>query len=107
MAFIRNKLIEEAVVVLGQLELPETLAQCYCLTNPRLFDDPIVLVSEGFERLTGCECDCVLRPALARSIWRLIAENAQTRLPSLSDAIAGCSQAQPQAVFPRDAFARR
>ncbi|KAM0745668.1 hypothetical protein T439DRAFT_295082, partial [Meredithblackwellia eburnea MCA 4105] len=36
----------------------------FCLTNPRLRDHPIVLVSKGFERLTGyeskfiCGCNC-------------------------------------------------
>lgn len=29
------------------------LGDCYCLTNPRLRENPIILVSPGFERVTG------------------------------------------------------
>lgn len=58
--FIRYKLIEEASVRLGQVGLDHTgLADAFCLTNPRLRDHPIVLVSPGFERLTGCGCKFV------------------------------------------------
>ncbi|ORY91586.1 hypothetical protein BCR35DRAFT_70972 [Leucosporidium creatinivorum] len=52
--FIRHKLIEEASVRLGQVGLSGTgLGDAFCLTNPRLRDHPITLVSPGFERLTG------------------------------------------------------
>ncbi|GAA5855995.1 hypothetical protein JCM8547_002930 [Rhodosporidiobolus lusitaniae] len=36
------------------------LADCYCLTNPRLRDNPIVLASEGFSQLTGYPLDAIV-----------------------------------------------
>ncbi|SCV70872.1 BQ2448_3634 [Microbotryum intermedium] len=54
-SFIKYKLVEECHVRLGQTEsLPGTgLGDAFCLTNPRLRDHPITLLSPGFERLTG------------------------------------------------------
>lgn len=54
--FIRNQIIESTKVKLGESIDPndlDGLGNCYCLTNPRLRENPIVLVSEGFESITG------------------------------------------------------
>ncbi|GAA97696.1 uncharacterized protein L969DRAFT_55472 [Mixia osmundae IAM 14324] len=57
-AFVKAKLVQEAHVQLGKLRLDAEgnssgLGDCWCLTNPRLKDHPIVLASPGFEDLTG------------------------------------------------------
>ncbi|KAK4701056.1 cysteine-dependent adenosine diphosphate thiazole synthase, partial [Phenoliferia sp. Uapishka_3] len=55
--YIRHKLVETASVRLGKFNLSESeregLGDCFCLTNPRLPDHPIVLASAGFEAVTG------------------------------------------------------
>ncbi|KAI5479927.1 hypothetical protein MNV49_002217 [Pseudohyphozyma bogoriensis] len=61
-AYMLQKLVESAVARLGNVRLNpvgvdakerDGLADCYCLTNPRLRDHPIILASEGFVELTG------------------------------------------------------
>lgn len=55
--FMRYKIIQECTVQLGKHNLPdleqEGLGDCFCLTNPRLPDHPIVLVTDGFVGVTG------------------------------------------------------
>ncbi|TDL16881.1 hypothetical protein BD410DRAFT_590344 [Rickenella mellea] len=55
--FVKHKLIQETQVMLGKHNLStdeqEGLGDCFCLTNPRLPDHPIVLVSDGFVGVTG------------------------------------------------------
>ncbi|WAQ91901.1 hypothetical protein PtA15_15A294 [Puccinia triticina] len=62
--FIKQNLVSTVVVKLGKFNLNETdrdgLGDCFCLTNPRLRDHPIVLVSEGFTKVTGYERDAIV-----------------------------------------------
>ncbi|KAF7971769.1 hypothetical protein HWV62_19947 [Athelia sp. TMB] len=55
--FVKHKIIQEMQVKLGKHNLSaedqEGLGDCFCLTDPRLPDHPIVLVSEGFIGVTG------------------------------------------------------
>ncbi|UZJ57617.1 hypothetical protein CBS101457_006937 [Exobasidium rhododendri] len=55
--FVRAQLIEHNKVRLGSFRDYENtasgLGDCYCLTNPRLPENPIILVSPGFEKVTG------------------------------------------------------
>ncbi|KAJ7471103.1 hypothetical protein FB451DRAFT_1135399 [Mycena latifolia] len=56
--FVKHKLIQEAHVTLGTANLAaaegrEGLGDAFVLTNPRLPDHPIVLVSDGFVDVTG------------------------------------------------------
>lgn len=58
--FIKARLIEYNKVKLGSFNNDDDddnqqtgLGDCYCLTNPRLRENPIVLVSPGFEKVTG------------------------------------------------------
>ncbi|KAL8292443.1 hypothetical protein RQP46_001055 [Phenoliferia psychrophenolica] len=55
--YIRHKLVDTASVRLGKFNLSDSdragLGDCFCLTNPRLPDHPIVLASAGFEAVTG------------------------------------------------------
>ncbi|PWN42464.1 hypothetical protein IE81DRAFT_124085 [Ceraceosorus guamensis] len=54
-SFVKAQLIEHNKVKLGRFDNNERtgLGDCYCLTNPRLRENPIVLVSPGFTDLTG------------------------------------------------------
>ncbi|KAL8276723.1 hypothetical protein RQP46_010902 [Phenoliferia psychrophenolica] len=78
-SFVKHKLIEHALVRLGQVGLtPEErlgLGSAFCLTNPRLRDHPIVLVSTGFERLTGSS-------TFAHSSCRMLAGPATSKQTS-------------------------
>lgn len=62
--YIQYKLTENASVRLGQIGLTESeksgLGEAFCLTNPRLRDHPIVLVSRGFEILTGYRAKAIV-----------------------------------------------
>ncbi|KAJ7816536.1 hypothetical protein B0H14DRAFT_2374578 [Mycena olivaceomarginata] len=55
--FIKHKIIQEMHVTLGKANLAsqesEGLGDTFVLTNPRLPDHPIVLVSDGFVDVTG------------------------------------------------------
>ncbi|MCO5552886.1 hypothetical protein L7F22_006405 [Adiantum nelumboides] len=58
--FVKAKLVEHNKVRLGTLmddsaggTSASGLGDCFCLTNPRLRENPIVLVSPGFTALTG------------------------------------------------------
>ncbi|KAF9513070.1 hypothetical protein BS47DRAFT_1485914 [Hydnum rufescens UP504] len=53
--FVKTKLMQQAHIKLGKHSLtnPDGLGDCFCLTNPRLRDHPIVLVSDGFNAVTG------------------------------------------------------
>ncbi|KAJ7909065.1 hypothetical protein B0H13DRAFT_646451 [Mycena leptocephala] len=55
--FVKHKIIQEAHVMLGKANLTaqesEGLGDTFVLTNPRLPDHPIVLVSDGFVDVTG------------------------------------------------------
>ncbi|KAG0150047.1 hypothetical protein CROQUDRAFT_652713 [Cronartium quercuum f. sp. fusiforme G11] len=55
--FIKQQIVSQAQVRLGKFNLRDEdrngLGDCFCLTNPRMRDHPIVLVSEGFTRVTG------------------------------------------------------
>ncbi|KAJ6543557.1 hypothetical protein DFH09DRAFT_1282396 [Mycena vulgaris] len=55
--FVKHKIIQEAHVTLGKANLTsqesEGLGDTFVLTNPRLPDHPIVLVSDGFVDVTG------------------------------------------------------
>ncbi|KAJ6611128.1 hypothetical protein B0H10DRAFT_376288 [Mycena sp. CBHHK59/15] len=55
--FVKHKIIQEAHVTLGKANLvaqdSEGLGDTFVLTNPRLPDHPIVLVSDGFVDMTG------------------------------------------------------
>ncbi|KAJ7112818.1 hypothetical protein C8R43DRAFT_133480 [Mycena crocata] len=55
--FVKHKIIQEAHVTLGKANLAsqesEGLGDTFVLTNPRLPDHPIVLVSDGFVEVTG------------------------------------------------------
>ncbi|KNE90441.1 hypothetical protein PSTG_16108 [Puccinia striiformis f. sp. tritici PST-78] len=57
--FLKKTLVSNVIVKLGKFNLNENdrdgLGDCFCLTNPRLRDHPIVLVSEGFTKVTGYE----------------------------------------------------
>lgn len=68
-AFVQQRLVEHAVSRLGNARLnpngvmsPERdgLADCYCLTNPALHDNPITLASEGFLNLTGYDLTSII-----------------------------------------------
>lgn len=63
-SYLRHNLISAAVVQLGKHNLTDSeqegLGDCFCLTNPRLPDHPIVLVSEGFEGVTGYEKSAIV-----------------------------------------------
>jgi hypothetical protein len=54
---MKHKIIQECKVQLGRQTLTdadqEGLGDCFCLTNPRLPDHPVVLVSDGFVDVTG------------------------------------------------------
>lgn len=59
-SFVKAKLVEHNKVRLGTLmddsgtgASNTGLGDCFCLTNPRLRENPIVLVSPGFTALTG------------------------------------------------------
>ncbi|KAF8320538.1 PAS domain-containing protein [Cantharellus anzutake] len=54
-SFVKQRLIEQAEVKLGRHKVANAdgLGDCFCLTNPRLPDHPIVLVSDGFNAVTG------------------------------------------------------
>ncbi|GAA5986567.1 hypothetical protein JCM11641_003677 [Rhodosporidiobolus odoratus] len=73
--FLQQRLVEHAVARLGSWKsgygwtggpgiapdmVGDGLADCYCLTNPRLRDHPIVLASEGFGQLTGYPLDAIV-----------------------------------------------
>ncbi|KAJ7623906.1 hypothetical protein DFH06DRAFT_1008721 [Mycena polygramma] len=55
--FVKHKIIQETHVTLGKANLmsqdSEGLGDTFVLTNPRLPDHPIVLVSDGFVDVTG------------------------------------------------------
>jgi PAS domain S-box-containing protein len=57
--FVKAQFIQHYKVKLGHLNNSEEdfeqtgLGDCYCLTNPRLRENPIILVSPGFEKITG------------------------------------------------------
>ncbi|KAJ6578148.1 hypothetical protein B0H19DRAFT_912610, partial [Mycena capillaripes] len=55
--FLKHKILQEAHVTLGKPNLTsqesEGLGDTFVLTNPRLPDHPIVLVSDGFVNVTG------------------------------------------------------
>ncbi|UZJ51730.1 hypothetical protein CBS101457_001050 [Exobasidium rhododendri] len=55
--FVKAQLIEHNKVKLGSFADEDVtrsgLGDCFCLTNPRLRENPIVLVSPGFEKVTG------------------------------------------------------
>ncbi|PWN54058.1 hypothetical protein IE53DRAFT_383399 [Violaceomyces palustris] len=55
--FIKKQLVEASKIRLGKIELDEGerdgLGDCFCLSNPRLRENPIVLVSDGFVAVTG------------------------------------------------------
>jgi PAS domain S-box-containing protein len=54
--FVKARLVEQYKVKLGSFAQDgdqSGLGDCYCLTNPRLRENPIVLVSPGFEQVTG------------------------------------------------------
>ncbi|KAJ7503241.1 hypothetical protein B0H11DRAFT_1984644 [Mycena galericulata] len=55
--FVKHKIIQETHVTLGKANLAsqesEGLGDTFVLTNPRLPDHPIVLVSDGFVHVTG------------------------------------------------------
>ncbi|KAJ7278226.1 hypothetical protein C8J57DRAFT_1126124 [Mycena rebaudengoi] len=55
--FVKHKIIQETHVTLGKVNLSsadsEGLGDTFVLTNPRLPDHPIVLVSDGFVDVTG------------------------------------------------------
>ncbi|KAL8287255.1 hypothetical protein RQP46_003707 [Phenoliferia psychrophenolica] len=66
-SYIQHELIEHAVGKLGTWRVNAAggdgfsgLADCYCLTNPRLRDHPITLASEGFAKLTGYPLDLIV-----------------------------------------------
>lgn len=58
--FVRNRVVETARVRLGRFDLSagdaekDGLGDCFCLTNPRLRDHPIVLTSPGFGLSIPC-----------------------------------------------------
>ncbi|GAA5915120.1 hypothetical protein JCM6882_008485 [Rhodosporidiobolus microsporus] len=73
--YLQQKLVEHAVGRLGSWKagygwtgasdaapnmVSDGLADCYCLTNPRLKDNPIVLASQGFSQLTGYPLDSII-----------------------------------------------
>lgn len=61
--FIKKQLVEDTKVRLGKLDLGDDqtgLGDCFCLTNPRLKENPIVLISDGFEALTGYPAQAVI-----------------------------------------------
>lgn len=61
--FIRTKIAEHAKVRLSAFTSREErgdIGEVFCLTNPRLPDHPIVLVSDGFCRLTGYPRDQIV-----------------------------------------------
>ncbi|KAA1086767.1 hypothetical protein PGT21_011388 [Puccinia graminis f. sp. tritici] len=62
--FIKKNLVSNVVVKLGKFNLNESdrdgLGDCFCLTNPRLRDHPIVLVSDGFTKVTGYERQAIV-----------------------------------------------
>ncbi|KAN0064420.1 hypothetical protein ACQY0O_002618 [Thecaphora frezii] len=55
--FVKSQLVEQAKTKLGKVELEgeerNGLGQCFCLSNPRLPENPIVLISDGFTEVTG------------------------------------------------------
>ena len=54
--FVKAQLVEHHKIRLGDFDMDgdrNGLGDCYCLTNPRLRENPIVLVSPGFEKVTG------------------------------------------------------
>ncbi|KAL7336627.1 hypothetical protein BJY59DRAFT_718096 [Rhodotorula toruloides] len=55
--FIKSRLVRHTKEQLAKYHLPQEdrggIGSAFLLTNPRLPDDPIVLVSPGFEELTG------------------------------------------------------
>ncbi|KAK4703566.1 hypothetical protein P7C70_g2656, partial [Phenoliferia sp. Uapishka_3] len=63
-SYMQAKLVEHAVSRLGSWKVSsgsgDGLADCYCLTNPRLRDHPIVLASEGFAKLTGYPTEAIV-----------------------------------------------
>lgn len=67
--YIQHRLVEQAVARLGSTRLNPSrigsaerdgLADCYCLSNPRLHDQPITLASEGFAELTGYDLTSII-----------------------------------------------
>ncbi|GAA5822373.1 hypothetical protein JCM11251_006317 [Rhodosporidiobolus azoricus] len=73
--YLQQKLVEHVVARLGSWKAgygwtgatalapnmaSDGLADCYCLTNPRLKDNPIVLASHGFAQLTGYPLDAII-----------------------------------------------
>ncbi|GAA6030329.1 hypothetical protein JCM8097_009050 [Rhodosporidiobolus ruineniae] len=72
--YLQGKLVEHAVARLGSWKaglgwtgagrapnmVTDGLAASYCLTNPRLADNPIVLSSTGFSELTGYPLDAIV-----------------------------------------------
>ncbi|KAL8287254.1 hypothetical protein RQP46_003706 [Phenoliferia psychrophenolica] len=63
-SYMQKKLVEHAVARLGSWGVAagtgDGLADCFCLTNPRLRDHPIVLASDGFASLTGYSLDTIV-----------------------------------------------
>jgi len=57
--FLKKTLVSNVTVKLGKFNLEENdrngIGDCFCLTNPRMRDHPIVLVSDGFTKVTGYE----------------------------------------------------
>ncbi|GAA6016457.1 hypothetical protein JCM10207_003870 [Rhodosporidiobolus poonsookiae] len=73
--FLQERLVQQAVSRLGSWKagcgwtgaserapdmVGDGLADCYCLTNPRLRDNPIVLASQGFSQLTGYPLEAIV-----------------------------------------------
>lgn len=60
-AFIQRKLVEQSQVKLG-LTGPERegIGEVFCVTNGRLRDNPIVLVSSAFCKMTGYRAEAIL-----------------------------------------------
>ncbi|GAA6004616.1 hypothetical protein JCM11491_002169 [Sporobolomyces phaffii] len=64
-AFMKSRLVKHTQEQLGRYHLATTdarsgIGEAYVLVNPRLQDRPIVLVSPGFEQLTGYRADQII-----------------------------------------------
>lgn len=80
--FIHAKLIEQTQISIGR-EPGSDSSDSFCLCNPRLNDNPIVMVSRGFVELTGYQPHEVI----GRNP-RFFQRNSRRGLPYLRDAVA-------------------
>jgi PAS domain S-box-containing protein len=60
--FVRRKLVEQSQVKLGMTGGAERegIGEIWCVSNPRLRDHPLVLVSEAFCKMTGYRAEAIL-----------------------------------------------